>query len=61
MHGSGLCKVARLGGGVEGRICFDLSETLGKGERLLLELFNLTWSQCLWFLVVIGLGQAPQL
>lgn len=38
MHGSGLCKVARLGGGVRGRICFDLSETLGKGERLLLEL-----------------------
>lgn len=39
MHGSSLCKVARLRGGVRGRICFDSSETLGKDERFLLELF----------------------
>lgn len=53
----GLCKTAR-----REEICFNLSETRAKvNERVLLELLSLTWSQCLWFLVVLGLGQAPQL
>lgn len=44
------------------RICALLYEKPWKREKgFVLTQFNLTWSQCLWFLMVLGLGQAPQL